>query len=152
MKRVMAKFTPQLLLPEQKAHLAAVGNDLIQIATSEPDFFKVITEDESWVYSCDPEMKAQSSPWKSPGSPHLKKARPGCSKIKTMLPVYFDWGGVVHHEYAPPGQFIRSTTSMFFVSWEMQYDENSRSYEQLVIGSFIKIISAHSRAMSYAVF
>ena len=41
---------------------------------------------------------------------------------------------------------------MFFVSWEMQYDENSRSYEQLVIGSFIKIISAHSRAMSYAVF
>ena len=149
----MAKFVLWLLLLVQKEHCAAVASDLIQTTTNEPDFLrKVITRDKSLVYSYDPETKAQLTQWKSPGSPHLKKARPGCSKIKTMLPVYFDWGGVVHHEYAPPGQFIRSTTSVFFVSWEMQYDENSRSYEQLVIGSFIKIISAHSRAMSYAVF
>ena len=29
-----------------------------------------------------------------------------CSKIKTMLTVFFDWEGVVHHEYFPPGQTI----------------------------------------------
>ena len=47
MKRVKAKFVPQLLLPEQKEHHAAVANDLIQTATNEPDFLKkVITRDE----------------------------------------------------------------------------------------------------------
>ena len=36
MKHV-AKFIPQLLLPEQKEHHAAIANDLIQTATSESD-------------------------------------------------------------------------------------------------------------------
>ena len=50
MKRVMAKFLPWLLLPEQKEHCAAVANDLIQTATNEPDFLKkVTTGGESWV-------------------------------------------------------------------------------------------------------
>ena len=44
MKRVMAKFIPQLLLPEQKEHRAAVAIDLIQTSTNEPDFLnKAIT-------------------------------------------------------------------------------------------------------------
>ena len=40
MKHVVAKFVWQLLLPQQKEHCAAVGNDLIQTATNEPGFFK----------------------------------------------------------------------------------------------------------------
>ena len=36
MKCVVAKFVLRLLLPEQKEHCAAVANDLIQTATSEP--------------------------------------------------------------------------------------------------------------------
>ena len=36
MKCVVAKFVLWLLLPEQKEHCAAVANDLIQTATSEP--------------------------------------------------------------------------------------------------------------------
>ena len=74
MKHVVAKFVPQLLLPEQKEYRATVANDLIQTATNEPDFLKkVITGDESWVCGYDPETKAQSSQWKSSGSPRLKK-------------------------------------------------------------------------------
>ena len=52
MKEVVAKFVPQLLLPEQKEHHTAVNN-LIQTATKEPDFLKVITTDKSWVYGYD---------------------------------------------------------------------------------------------------
>ena len=58
MKRVMAKFVPQLLLPEQKEHRAAVAIDLIQTATNEPDFLKNIQK-LMWVYGCDPETKSQ---------------------------------------------------------------------------------------------
>ena len=109
MKHVMARFVLQLLLPEQKEHRAAVANDLIQTTTDDPDFLKkVITGDEWWVYGYDPETKAQSHEWKSRGSPHLKKVRQSCSKIKTMLTVFFDWEGVVYHEYAPPDQTINN--------------------------------------------
>ena len=107
MRCAVARFVPQLLLPEQKEHRAAVANDLIQTATNEQDFLKkVITRDELWVYSYEPEMKAQSSQWKSPGSPRPKKVQQSCSKIKTMFTVLFYWEGVVHHEYALPSQTI----------------------------------------------
>ena len=50
MKCVMGKFTPRLLLPEQKEHRSAVTNDLIQTITNGPGFLKkVVTRDEYWV-------------------------------------------------------------------------------------------------------
>ena len=92
--------------PEQKEHRAAVANDLTQTATNEADLLKkVLTGDESQLYSYDPETKAQSSQWKLPGSPHPKKVRQGCGKIKTISTVFSDWEGVPH-EYATPGQTI----------------------------------------------
>ena len=107
MKYVVAKFVPQLLLPEQQERRAAVANDLIQSSTDEPDFLKkVITRDDWWIYGYDPETKAQLSQWKLPVSPHPKKVQQSSSKIKTMLTVFFDWEGVVHHKYTPPGQTI----------------------------------------------
>ena len=89
MKCAFAKFVLWLLLPKQKEYHAAVVNDLIQSATNEPDFLKkVITGDESWVYSYDPEKKAPSSQWKSPCSPCPKMVCQSHSKIKTMLTVF----------------------------------------------------------------
>ena len=74
MNHVMAKFTPQLLLPEQKEHHTAVANDLIQTAT-DPDFpKKVVTRDESWLCGEDLEMKFQLPQWKFLGSPCQKQA------------------------------------------------------------------------------
>ena len=102
-----AKFVPRLLSREQKEFCPAVAQDLLETANNDPDFLKkVITGDESWVYGYDPETKAQSSQWKSPESPRPKKARQSRSNVKVMLTVFFDHEGVVHHEYAPPGQTI----------------------------------------------
>ena len=118
MKHVVVKFIPRLLLPEQKEHCAAVANDLIQTATNEPDFLKkVVTRHESWVYGCDPEMKAQSSQWKLPGCPCTKKVWQSYSKIKTMLTVFFDWEGVVHHKYTPPGQTVNKEYYLSVLHW-----------------------------------
>ena len=90
MKRVMAKFIPWLLLPEQKEHRAAVANDFFQTATSEPHFLKkVITRDESWGYGCELEMKTQSSQWTLLGSPCPKKEQQSRRKIKIVLTVFF---------------------------------------------------------------
>ena len=66
----------------------------------------IITGDESWIYGYDTETKAQSSQWKTPGSPRPKTARQVRSKVKVLLTVFFDDEGVVHHEYAPDGQTV----------------------------------------------
>ncbi|KAJ8948683.1 hypothetical protein NQ318_004471 [Aromia moschata] len=56
----------------------------------DPDFLpKVITGDESWCYSYDPETKQQSSQWKRPLSPRPKKFQVK-SNINTMLICFFD--------------------------------------------------------------
>ena len=99
MKHV-AKFIPQLLLPEQKEHCATIASDFIQTTTDEPHFLKkVITGDEWWAYSYNLEIKAQFYQCKLPGSPGPKKVQQSCSKMKTMLTVFFDWEGVVRHKY-----------------------------------------------------
>ena len=61
---------------------------------------------KSSVYGYDPETKAQSSQWKSPGLSRPKKARQSLSNMKTMLVVFFDSTGIVHDEYAPRGQTV----------------------------------------------
>ena len=106
MKHGVAKFILQFLLPEQKEHYVAVANDLIKITTNVSDFLMVITRNKWWVYGHDLEMKAQSSQWKSSGSPHPKRAQQSCSTIKTILTVFFDWEDVVHHVSALPDQTV----------------------------------------------
>ena len=69
---------------------------------------RVVTGDESWVYGCDLDTKQQSSHWKSPGSPRPKKARQSCSATKSMLIVFYDIRGIVHHEFAPEGQTVNT--------------------------------------------
>ena len=48
----------------------------------------------------------QSSQWVGKGSPRPKKARMSRSKIVVLLVVFFDWKGIVHHEFVPRGQMV----------------------------------------------
>jgi len=103
MHPVAAKFVPRLMTPNKKSPRVAICQELRQRALDDPSFMsRVITGYESWVYGYDPETKQQSSQWKSPGSPRPKKARQSRSTTKSMLIVFFDIRGIVHHEFAPP--------------------------------------------------
>ncbi|XP_076066074.1 protein GVQW3-like [Oratosquilla oratoria] len=65
MKRVAAKFVPNLLTAEQKQLRVEVSQGMLDSTNSDPDFMNtIITGDESWVYGYDPETKSQSSQWK----------------------------------------------------------------------------------------
>ena len=74
------------------------------------DFLKnVITGDKSWVFRYNIETKAQSfqsSEWKRPKEPRLKKALQVRSNVKILLTVFFDCNGVVYHEFLPQGRTV----------------------------------------------
>jgi hypothetical protein len=58
MQHIAANFVPSLLTPEQKEHHVAICQELHQRALDDPSIMsRVITGDESLVYSYDPETK-----------------------------------------------------------------------------------------------
>ena len=97
MHRVAAKFVSRILTADLKQQCVNTCNELHQLITDDETFLsRVITGDESWVYGYDPETKQQSSQWKSPVSPRLKKAKQVKSNLKSMIITFFDSKGIVH--------------------------------------------------------
>lgn len=95
MKQVAAK----LLNFEQKQWWMKVAKESLKEVNDDAELLKcIITGDETWVYG----FKAQSSQWKHSGSPGQKKGRQVRSNVKVMLIVFFDFNGIVHHEFLPP--------------------------------------------------
>jgi histone-lysine N-methyltransferase SETMAR len=102
-------ISPRILTADQKQQCVNVCKELWQIASDHATFLsRVITGDESWTYSYDPETKQQSSHWKSPNSLRPKKARQVKSKVKNMLIIFFDTKGIVHKEFILAGQTVNS--------------------------------------------
>ena len=76
MKCAAAKIVSKLLNFEQKRCRVDIAKKIFSTFNYNPDLLKkVITGDESWMYGCDIETKAQSFQWKRPGEPRPKKAR-----------------------------------------------------------------------------
>jgi len=83
------------------------SQELLDRSNTDENFLKnVLTGDETWVYGYDVETKVQSSQWVEKSSPRPKKARQSCSNVKVMLIVFFDWKGIVHHEFVPRGETV----------------------------------------------
>jgi hypothetical protein len=109
MHHVATKFVPRLLTGEQKEHRVAICQELRQRAVDDPSFMsRVINGDKSWVYGYDPETKQQSSQCKSPQSPRPQKVRQSRSVTRSMLIVFLDIRGIVHHEFVPEGRTVNA--------------------------------------------
>ena len=64
MRCVSAKYVPWLPTVEQKQHRLFVASDFLKHAGADKSFFKnIVTGDETWVCSYDPETKQLSSQW-----------------------------------------------------------------------------------------
>jgi len=98
---------PHLLTDDQKENRVEISQEMLANANGNENFLKnIITGDETWVYEYDIETKMQSSQWMGKGSPRPKKGQMSQSKIKVLVVVFFDWKGIVHHEFAPCGQMV----------------------------------------------
>jgi hypothetical protein len=69
-----SKVCPQVLTAEKKNCLFA-ATDLLQCAQSYANYLgNIINGEKTWTYGYNPEIKAQSSVWKTPSSQWRKKA------------------------------------------------------------------------------
>jgi hypothetical protein len=85
----------QFLTADQKKQHVNVCKELCQIASSDATFLsRVINGDESCIYCYDLETKQQSSKWKNPNSPRLKKVIQVKSKIKSMFIIFLTSRGL----------------------------------------------------------
>lgn len=67
-----------------------------------------VGEDIHRKFCYDIETKVQSSQWLEKSEPRPKKACQSRSNVKVMLIVFFDWKGVIHHEFVPRSQTVNA--------------------------------------------
>ena len=74
-KHAAAKTVPKLLNFEPKQRRMEIAKEMLMSFNDDPDLLKkIITGDDTWIYTYDNETKPQSSQWKRPGEPRPKKA------------------------------------------------------------------------------
>lgn len=69
----------------------------------------IITGDETWVYSLDPESKLQSMVWSRKGAPPPTKLRRQRTTKKTMFAIFFGFRGVVASIPLPERSTVTAT-------------------------------------------
>lgn len=110
MRRLCARWIPKMLNSEQKEQRVQCCTQFLQRLELEGDDFleRIVTVDETWLNLYTPETKAQSTMWKTPGSPSPKKFKVTPSTKKQMFVVFYDVRGVVLAHAVPPGQTVNA--------------------------------------------
>ncbi|UYV83703.1 CLCN3 [Cordylochernes scorpioides] len=94
----------KVLEPNARKETASLN---LEATTDDTELLKrVITGDETWIYGFDSETTQQASEWRFKNEQRPKKARKAPSKVKVMLTVFFDYQGIVHHEFQQQGSTI----------------------------------------------
>ncbi|KAK3761198.1 hypothetical protein RRG08_022598 [Elysia crispata] len=84
-------------------------NFLRRFQTEQNDFLgRIITSDETWVYSWDPETKRQSAEWRDFDEPRQEKVRRKQGALKVMHMIFFDMNGVILRWPVPIGTTINA--------------------------------------------
>ncbi|KAK3702753.1 hypothetical protein RRG08_042738 [Elysia crispata] len=88
---------------------AKYRNFLRRFQTEQNDFLgRIITGDETWVYSGDPETKRQSAEWRDFDEPRPEKVRRKQGALKVMHMIFFDMNGVILRWPVPIGTTINA--------------------------------------------
>ncbi|GFR74413.1 mariner Mos1 transposase [Elysia marginata] len=109
-KKKFSKWVPHLMTDEQKeSRVNFSRNFLRRFQTEQNDFLgRIITDDETWVYSWDPETKRQSAEWRDFDEPCPEKFRRKQGALKVMHMIFFYMNGVILRWPVPIGTTINA--------------------------------------------
>ena len=114
-RNLCARFVPHFLTPEQREDRVTSCQDIIAMADADKNIFNnIITGDETWCFTDNPETKRQSSEWLGETSTWPKKLKFQRHRIKTTMIIYPNFrvpicfycinhleptGHVMHHQF-----------------------------------------------------
>ena len=87
MRKIAAKWVPHALTEQQKWWRHETCRIYLERYQNEGENLldNIITIDETWVRSYEPELKRQSAEWRHEGSPRRQKFRQNPSPLKLMV-------------------------------------------------------------------
>ena len=108
MRRLCARWIPKMLSECQKAQRLESCRRFVQRFERKVEHFlsRIVTADESWISLIEPDLKEQSTMWKTLGSPSPKKLKVSHSMKKQMFIMFFDIPGIILSHAVPQGQTI----------------------------------------------
>ncbi len=113
LSRKVAKLIPTELTDAQMNTRKMISEQNIELLCNgdmDPELFvqSVVTGDETWVCTKEPESRFESTVWLPPKSPRPKKARSIPGSKKTMLTLFCDAKGMVLIDFLEPKEKINS--------------------------------------------
>lgn len=149
MRKICARWVPHLLTQEQKDRRLRIARQLrLRYRREGEDFLRrIVTLDETWARSYEPELKSQSAEWRREGSPtpRPKKCRQGPSKVKVMLIVAYDMDGIILVHSVPPKQTVNAQYYRGFLQNNLRAAIRKKRPQQLN-----DVIILHDNASSHS--
>ncbi len=104
------KFVPCLLTDHQKEFRVRLCEDNLKTWQEDPDGFlsRIITGDETWLSTYEPERKHQSAQWTSKNEARPQKAIKAHGSRGVMFTLFFDAQGPILCEFLGKGETIDS--------------------------------------------
>ena len=109
--KICANFVAKILSKDQRQFRVEYCTDMLAMTKTNSSFLNnVISCDESWVFTYDPESTRQSAQWKHGTSPRPKKARMSRSQEKAMVIPLTHRGSFALNGFHLAKPSIRNTT------------------------------------------
>ncbi|XP_053398245.1 histone-lysine N-methyltransferase SETMAR-like [Mercenaria mercenaria] len=111
MRRVSARWVPHHLNRDKMTNRVVVAEKHLKRYKDEGDRFlnRIVSIDETWLRSYEPELKSQSSERHTPGSPRPAKLRRKQGNLKQLAIMAYENGGVLATDYVSLGQTVNGT-------------------------------------------
>lgn len=114
LRKKCACFIPKQLTPRHIWLRFDISSMMLRIVRERPGTLKkIITMDESWIYTYDPLSRAQSSEWLAPGEPRPQILCRTLAVSKVLLVSFFDWRGMVYYKMLRNCEYSTVNTQHF---------------------------------------
>ncbi|KAJ0175163.1 hypothetical protein K1T71_009304 [Dendrolimus kikuchii] len=96
-------WVPHELTERNLMNRVLICDSLLRHNETEPFLKKLITDDEKWI-TYDNNVRKRS--WSKAGQASQTVAKPGLTRNKVMLCVWWDWKSIIHYELLPFVHFM----------------------------------------------
>ena len=87
MRKIAARWVPHCLSESEKCRMIEISKELLSRYANEGENMlkRIVTIDETWIRSFEPELKRQSSEWHTPNSPRPQIFRRSLNSPKMLM-------------------------------------------------------------------